>query len=210
MTHTPRVYGKRHGSQGLFRQGLAGLILAAVVLAFLSPRAALAVPPKYFTVENPRLEMQDGNITVKLGIGVDNPIGLFEMLKDGASVELVVNAKLERVRTLWTNVAVAELELLSSLQHNPLTREFSLYMPGVEKPLLDKNLDRLITATWQKFEVPFGPVSILNGEEKDSEYRITLTLRLQHAKPPPWLAKSFMIWSKDILDPEKVVIGFRH
>lgn len=183
-------------------------LTASVLLSLLFPCVSFAVPPKYFDVENPRVQTTGGNITVSLSIGVDNPTGLFEMLKDGASVELLVNAKLERVRTFWTNVPLAEMDVLSSLQHNPLTREFSLYMPGHDKPLLDKNLDRLLAATWEKFALLFGPVTLLDGEEKDTEYRITLTLKLQHAKPPPWLVKGFMVWSKDILDPEKVVLNF--
>jgi hypothetical protein len=183
---------------------------AVIVLTLLLPCASFAVPPKYFEVGNPRLETKNGMITVKLAIGVDNPTGLFEMLKDGAAVELLINAKLERVRTLWTNVTLAETDILSSLQHNPLTREFSLYMPGGGKPLLDKSLDKLLAATWEKFEILFGPVTLLDGEGKDTEYRMTLTLSLQHAKAPPWLGKGFMIWSKDILDPEKVVLDFRY
>lgn len=193
---------------------LSRLILAGgaafISLVLLFPCVSFAMPPKYFEVENLRLETKDGNITVRLSIGVDNPTGLFEMLKDGAFVELLVNAKLERLRTFWTNVTLAEKDILSSLQHNPLTRELSLYMPEGDKPLLDKNLDRLLAATWEKFEIPFGPVTLLDGEDKDTEYRITLTLKLQHAKPPPWLAKGFMVWSKDILDPEKVVLNFRY
>lgn len=179
-----------------------------LLLAFLCPCASRAVPPRYFKIENQHIEMREGEITVKLSIGVDNPSGLFEMLKDGASVELLVNAKLERERALWTNLVLADLDLISLLQHNPLTREFSLYMPGENKPLLDKNLDRLLDATWEKFAFPLGPVSLLDGNEKNTEYKIILTLRLQHAKPPPWLAKGFMLWSKDILDPEKIVLGF--
>lgn len=204
-----RAYGSIF-SHALFSRAMTIRAAALIMVALLLPCAAFAVPPKYFDVENPRLETKDGTITVRLAIGVDNPTGLFEMLKDGASVELLINAKLERVRTLWTNVTLAEMDVLSSLQHNPLTREFSLYMPGGDKPLLDKNLDRLLAATWEKFVILFGPVSLLDGEEKGTEYRITLTLKLQHAKPPPWLAKGFMVWSKDILDPEKVVLDFTY
>lgn len=183
---------------------MAGLLLAA-----LFPCAARAVPPRYFTVGNPHLEVAQGGIEVRLAIGVDNLTGFYEMLKDGASVELTANARLERVRSLWTNVLLAETEVASSLQHNPLTREFSLYMPGEEKPLLDKNLERLLAATWSKFGFPVAPLSLLDGE-KGSEYRILVILRLQHAKPPPWLAKSFMLWSKEILDPEKITLDFHY
>lgn len=196
--------GSRLSGGSLLRL-LTGLFVAVVFLSGVPP--VHAVPPKYFEVSAPRLEIASGDITVKLSISVDNMTGLFEMLKDGASVELVVNAKLERVRTLWTNVTLAEVELFSSLQHNPLTREFSLYMPGEANPMLDRNLDRLLAATWEKFSATLASVDILDGD-KGSEYQVILTLNLQHAKPPPWLARNFTFWSKTILEPEKVILPF--
>ncbi|MCC8193821.1 MAG: DUF4390 domain-containing protein [Deltaproteobacteria bacterium] len=198
------VNGVRRGLIRLTREAALGLLC---VLAISLP--SLAVPPKYFDITNARVDVASGDIVVGLSIGVDNVTGLYEMLKDGASVELVVNASLERPRTLWTNVSLAEVELFSSLQHNPLTREFSLFMPGETKPMLDKNLDRLLDATWRKFAFTLGSVGILDGDN-GTDYRITLTLNLQHAKPPPWLAKDFMFWSKKILDPEKVVLPFTY
>lgn len=192
-----------------FRRFLALFAVAAVMVGSLAAHPAQAVPPKYFDVSDAHITIESGVIIAKLAVTVDNATGLFEMLKDGASVELEVNTKLERVRTLWTNVTLAEASFFSTLQHNPLTREFSLYMPGETTPLLDRNLDRLLAATWQKFTAPAGSVNDLDGE-KDSEYRVTLTLNLQHAKPPPWLAKNFVFWSKKILDPETVELPFRY
>lgn len=183
---------------------------AGALIALFAPSLARAVPPKYFVVADPRLEVQDNGVAVKLGVGCDNLVGLFEMLKDGASVELLLSAKLERLRTFWTNVTVAEQEWVSSLQHNPLTREFALCMPGETRPLLDKQLDRLLAATWSKLVIRFEPLSIFDGEEKNTEYAITLILNLQHAKPPPWLAKNFMFWSKNVLEPEKITLPFTY
>ncbi|MDR3073799.1 MAG: DUF4390 domain-containing protein [Deltaproteobacteria bacterium] len=189
---------------------LRGALFALFLAPCAAPFSATAVPPKYFMLDAPRVAVEDGIITARLGIGLDNLAGLFAMLKDGASVELLVGAKLERARLFWKNVVIAEVELVSSLQHNPLTREFSLYLPGETKPLLDKNLDRLLAATWRKFSVRFGPTGILKNEEKDTEYRVVLTLSLQHAKPPPWLIKNFMVWSRDIVDPETIILPFRY
>lgn len=200
--HTPR--GARHSRPRAMR--LAVLVLAGAFFLWTASPVA-AVPPKYFNVTDARLETASGEIVASLSITVDNVLGLYEMLKNGATVELVVKANLERVRTLWTNVSLAEMELFSTLQHNPLTREFALYMPGETKPMLDKNLDRLLSATWHKFSLSFGSLNILDGDE-DSEYRVTLALSLQHAKPPPWLAKNFMFWSKDIVESETVELPF--
>lgn len=184
-----------------------GLVCAFVLVAQVAP--VRAVPPKYFDILNAALSTASNEITVNASITVDNVTGLYAMLKDGATVELLVNAKLERERTLWTNVTLAELNLVSTLQHNPLTREFVLFMPGATAPMLDKNLDRLLAATWQKYRVHFGPTAILDGEN-GSEYRVVLALNLQHAKPPPWLAKDFMLWSKKIVEPETITLPFRY
>ncbi|MDL2210118.1 DUF4390 domain-containing protein [Desulfovibrio sp. OttesenSCG-928-O18] len=192
--------------RGFFR---AFCVLGALAALF-APSVAFSVPPKYFMITEQRVETQDGQITAKCNIGFDNVVGLFEMLKDGASLELVVKAKLERVRSFWTNVSLAEKELVSALQHNPLTREFALHMPGEESPLLDKNLDRLLAATWNKFAVAFGSLTLLDGEGKDLEYQIVLTFSLQHAKPPPWLVKNFMLWSKSVVDPETITLPFSY
>lgn len=193
-------------TRGFVRRNFSGVLLGAI-LALLAAGIAQAVPPKYFDVSDAHLEISNDAITARVSVGVDNLTGLYEMLKDGATVELVITARLERVRTLWTNVLLADAQCFSTLQHNPLTREFSLYMPGEEKPTLDKQLERLLAATWARLAVDFGPPDILDGE-KDSTYRVTLKLMLQHAKPPPWLAKNFMLLSKDIVDPETVVLEF--
>ncbi len=181
-----------------------GLLCAGILAA-----PVFALPPKYFDVLDATLTTDSGEITAKLAISVDNVAGLYAMLKDGASVELLVTAKLERERTFWTNATLAAMDLVSTLQHNPLTREFALYMPGAAAPMLDRNLDRLLAATWQKYSVTFGPTSILDGAN-GTRYRVVLTLKLQHAKPPPWLAKDFMLWSKTIVEPETITLPFRH
>ena len=192
---------------GFFRAlRLPSLSLLCVLLLALP---ATGAPPKYFETTKPHIALTSGEIVLSLSIDVDNVTGLYEMLKDGASVELVVSIKLERPRTFWTNVLLAETEMLSSLHHNPLTREFALYMPGETKPLLDKNLNRLLDATWRKFSANLGPVNILDGE-KGTDYQVTLALNLQHAKPPPWLAKDFILWSKKIVEPESLVLHFTH
>lgn len=192
-------------------RGIYGrIVLAGTLFALLAPCLALAVPPRYFVITEPRIETASGVITVKLGISCDNALGLFEMLKDGASLELAVSTRIERVRGWWTNETVLERELVSSLRHNPLTREFALQMPGEAQPLLDKNLLRLLQATWSKFEIRLAPLTILDGEEKDSEYKIILDLTLRHAKVPPWLEKNFMFWSRNVLDPETITLPLRH
>lgn len=195
-----------HAIRGIFRL----IPLLGLLCALLAPFPARAVPPRDIIVVNPRIETANGDIRVFLSIDFDNVTGLYEMLKDGAAVDLVINAKIERVRAFWTNVVIMEEEFVSSLEHNPLTREISLFMPGETNPLLDKNLDRLLAATWNKLELNLGPLSMLDGNDKDTEFRVTLALSLQHAKVPPWLAKNFMFWSRNVTETETVKLYFRH
>ena len=147
---------------------------------------------------------------VKTGISVDNVAGLYEMLKDGASLQLEVDVKLERVRSLWSNVTLAEKKLVSPLRHNPLTREFMLIMPSGDKPLLDKNLERLLAATWHKFQIDVGPVDLLREAEPGSAYRILLTISLRHAEVPPWLAKNYVLWSWNVVEPVNITMPFHY
>lgn len=199
----------RRAASRLFRAALVAAFLCVVCFwATLPPLRAFAVPPKYFILDNPRVEIASGDIRVLVGVDFDNITGLFEMLKDGAAVELVASVVVERVRVFWTNVLVSEAEFVSPLEHNPLTREFSIQMPGMDKPLLDKRLDRLLAATWKKLEMDLGPLSQL--EKKDTEYRVTLALALRHAKVPPWLARNFMFWSRNVTETETVKLYFTY
>ncbi len=197
MPETARIYSR------LYRA-----LLSAGILLLLSWHHAFALPPQHFVIQPPAIETRTGSIVVRLGISVDNVDGLYEMLKDGASFQLVVDAKLERVRTFWTNVLLSEKQQVSILRHNPLTREFMLYMPGEEKPLLDKNLERLLAATWHKYQVNVGPVGLLRQAEAGSAYQILLNIALRHAEVPPWLAKNYVLWSWNVVDPVNITLPF--
>ncbi len=177
-------------------------------LALLCAGEASALPPQHFVIQSPVIETRTGSILVKLGVSVDNVDGLYQMLKDGASFQLVVDAKLERVRGFWTNVLLSEKRQVSLLRHNPLTREFMLFMPGEEKPLLDKNLERLLAATWHKYQINVGPVDLLRQAEPGAAYQILLTVALRHAEVPPWLTKNYVLWSWNVVDPVNMTLPF--
>ena len=186
------------------------VLLLAALFALLAVEVAHAVPPKYFELTSPSLAVSSGSIIAKADISVDNLRGLFDMLKDGAAIELKVKATFVRERTLWANVAISEKELVYVLRHNPLTREFAMFVPGRPQPMLDKNLNRLLKATWSKFQVDFGPLSMLEKQEDPVRYKAVLVMTLQHAEVPPWLAKQFVLWSKNIVEPETVTLPFSY
>ena len=186
------------------------VLVLALALSLFAAGYASAVPPKYFELSSPSISASTGAIIAKVSISVDNLRGLFDMLKDGATLELRINAAFERVRTLWTNVTIYEKEYVYILRHNPLTREFAMFVPNEPQPLLDKNLNRLLFATWSKFQVDFGPPSLLENPGSDTEYKALLAITLQHVDVPPWLAKNFVLWSKNVVAPETVTLPFRH
>lgn len=200
-----RASGSPRASSRIFRDFL-GVTLALACLCALSFADAFAATPKNFVLNAPEMETDSGEVIVKLGVGVDSIEGLRDMLKDGAIMELSITAKLLRVRGFLPNVTLSEQVFVSPLRHNPLTREFSLAMPGAEQAIVDKNLTRLVAATWQKLQFSLGPASLMT--EPDSEYRIVLDFSLRHTEVPPWLAKAFLFWSWDVVEPESLAISF--
>lgn len=186
----------------------AAAILAVALWCLTAPVSGWTMPPEHFVTKGLTMETRTGTIVVRVGISVDNEAGLHDMLKDGASVQLTAELQLERLRSLWTNVTLAEQTYTSMLRHNPLTREFLLYMPGETTPVADRNLSRLLAATWHKLSFPLGPVDLLRQAEAGSQYRISVYLTLRHTEVPPWLAKAFVFWSKEVVEPVTLAIPF--
>lgn len=180
--------------------------LTLFILLCCAPARAAA--PKYFSLGEPLLSVEDGGVTLSLSIGVDSTEGLRDMLRDGAIMELAVKTAIVRPRTLLPNVAIRESVFTSLLRYNPLTREFSLTMPGADQAILDKNLGRLLEATWKKFTVFLGEPAMFQGEEPGSAYRLVLDFSLRHTEVPPWLAKAFIFWSWDVVEPERLTLSF--
>jgi hypothetical protein len=203
-TGTPSMFPLRFpgGALRLFS------LLCLLCLILPTPFQARAETPRSFVLNAPVLETDSGDVIIRLGVSVDSLEGLRDMLKDGAIMELAIKARLARTRTFLPNVTLSEVELASPLRHNPLTREYSLTMPGAGQAIVDKNLPRLLAATWQKIAFSMGSVSLFQEADAGSEYRITLTLSLRHTEVPPWLAKAFIFWSWDVVDPETLTITF--
>jgi hypothetical protein len=154
------------------------------------------------------MDVRAGVLIVRVSISVDNEPGLAAMLKDGASVQLTADLRLERLRTLWTNVTLAEKSYASILRHNPLTREFMLYMPEESSAMTDRNLARLLAETWYKLDFPLIDIDTLRRQDPGHEYRISLFLTLRHTEIPPWLSNAFAFWFKDVVEPVTLTIPF--
>ena len=126
-------------------------------------------------------------------------------------LQLGVTVTISRKRSWWSNVELAHREYRSVISHDPLSREFVLELPtgGEEKTLRDKNLTRLLHASWRKLSLYVAPLRTLRAEGSGEEFVIAFEVSLQHTEVPPWLEKSSIFWSSDVVPPEKRELPFR-
>ena len=209
MRHTvfePTSLWKRENRAAFLRV----LPLFFAVLFLLSCFPALALPPQKFQIAPPSVSTLNSELFLNLSLTVDNEDGLHDLLKDGAVLQLGVSVAMTRKRSWWANVDIAEHEYTSLIYHDPLTRDFVMSFPTREgeKTLRDKNLTRLIFSSWRNLSLPVVPLRTLYNEGSEEEFVISLTISLQHTEVPPWLEKSFVFWSSDVVPQEKFSLPF--
>lgn len=149
-------------------------------------------------------------LSVALSLNVDNEDGLRDMLKDGAVLALSIATTLERKRSWWSNEVIASTEFVSTILHDPLTRDFIVLIPEEQdrKQIRDKNLTRLLHTTWQTLSLPVLSLTDLLLQEQEAEYSLILDISLQHTEVPPWLENNLMFWSSKVVPSEKIVLPF--
>ena len=181
-----------------------------VLLSFLVALPCFAAPPQSFVVQGPSTVVKQHRLFVDLAVTVDDEEGLRNMLKDGAVLALGIAVTVERIRSWWGDELVFEDNYTSTILHDPLTRNFVVELPEQDenKQYPDKNLTRLLHATWRKLSIPLVFMERLYVDEPGSEYRITLALSLQHAEVPPWLEKSLVFWSSNVVPKEKFTMSY--
>ena len=181
---------------------LAFLLLCAGLCTCFTSQAKAA--PQQFVMAPPATRVDGDTLRVDLSLTVDDEDGLRDLLKDGAVLALTVSLEMDRSRSWWTNAAVVSKSYTSNIRHDPLTRDFVLTLPteGGEKQLRDKNLTRLLHNSWRKLSFPLTSLQVLQEQGQDEEYNIILKVQLQHTEVPPWLEKSIVFWSADIV-PEQ-------
>lgn len=108
--------------------------LLVMVLILVMPAKGDAAPPKRFEIQTFSLVTTNNTLTVDLALSVDDEEGLYNLLKDGAVVELGIDIRVERKREWWSNATIASLRYTSVIRHDPLTREFFLTMPSGTLP----------------------------------------------------------------------------
>ncbi len=205
--HTPAFSSPRHGLRAAASRVLPSLLL---VFALFFSFPAMALPPQKLLMAPPAFSVNNGELFVNLSLTVDNEDGLRDLLKDGAVLQLGLDVSMNRKRSWWTDVEVAGHEYACVIRHDPLTRDFVISLPTKEgeKTLRDKNLTRLLHATWRKLSLPVVPLQALHAQGSDEEFVISLTISLRHTEVPPWLEKSFIFWSSDVVPQEKRSLPF--
>ena len=193
------------------KQGTVRLLPALVVALLLLCAPAMALPPQKLMLAPPATSLRGGDIFLNLSLTVDNEDGLRDLLKDGAVLQLGITVTVSRKRSWWSNVELAHREYRSVIRHDPLSREFVLELPSdsEEKTLRDKNLTRLLHASWRKLSLYVAPLRALRAEGSGEEFVIAFEASLQHTEVPPWLEKSSIFWSSDVVPPEKRELPFR-
>ncbi len=186
----------------------AWLLALALVLLIWPVRAALPAAPQSFVHDTPIFLHDNGELLLKMSVNVDDTDGLMYMLKDGASIKLDIKSLVELPRAILSNIAVAEHTFSSTLRHDPLTREFLLTLPGEEHPRRDLNLARLLDSAWKNLRIDLASLATLRAKGPDKVFQISVTLSLRHTEVPPWLAKTVMFWSWDIVPPETITLEY--
>lgn len=181
--------------------------IAMLLTCLLHTQIVFALPPQRFVIQQPETAIEGGMLYVKLSLNVDNEDGLRDMLKDGAVLELSISTNLERKRW-WSNEEIASTEFLATILHDPLTRDFIVLLPDAEgqKQVRDKNLTRLLHATWRSLLLPILSLTDLLLQEQDAEYFLVLNVSLQHAEVPPWLENNLVFWSSKVVPSEKIIL----
>lgn len=184
------------------------LALGIFCFSFAFPDSGQAAPPKRFDIQTFSLSTTDSTLSINLALALDDEDGLYNILKDGAVVELGIDLDIQRKREWWSNADIASFRYTSVIRHDPLTREFYLLMPNADQPLKDRNLTRLLANSWQKLSLPLIPLSLIELEGRNQTYVISCSIALNHIETPPWLAQNSVFWSAEIIPPVNISLEY--
>lgn len=189
-------------------KALLTIMVTMGLFTALLPHPCQAAPPKRFDIQTFSLSTTEETLSIDLALALDDEDGLYNILKDGAVVELGIDLDIQRKREWWSNADIASFRYTSVIRHDPLTREFYLMMPGSEQPLKDRNLTRLLANSWQKLKLPLIPLSLIELEGRNQTYIISCSIALNHIETPPWLAQNSVFWSAEIIPPVSISLEY--
>lgn len=181
------------------------LLLCALFSALAAPDPAGAAPDN-FVHGRTALVRSGGMLTLSLPLSVDNEDALSALLRDGASIELLVKVEIQRQRTLWFNENIFAASFSWVLRYDPLARDFRMTQPLGGQNMQDKNLRTLLGRTWKALRLPLVELASLQGGEA---YTVKADFSLRHTALPPWLDRTLVFWNKDVVNPDSIELEYK-
>ena len=179
------------------------VFLVCMLSCFIMQPSAKAATTQSFSMFEPSIVFDASGVVLQVACVVDNEEAIRTMLKDGAVLSLAINVNIEGQRSWWLNKEIADQNFVSTIRHNALTREYSVTLPQPDgdATLHDRNLTRLLHATWRKLAISILSEEAVKQLDADREYAITVVAEVIHAEVPPWLQNSMGFWSAEVIGP---------
>lgn len=170
----------------------AGIVLAVLILTLLaSGGSALA---QSLSLTPPSLANQDGQVTARFGVVVEEKPILKGELMDGAVLVLKCSVRLVKPSDYWLDHEIAETGFQSRISYDALTREFVLTRPEGGSPLRNKDLGAVLDEGWGAIETPLGAWSQL---ERGRKYSLKLSTSMNQEDAPEGVMRFIYFWSWD-------------
>lgn len=150
-----------------------------------------------FIVKGFSLGGTDTRLEINLQLLLKEEANLANMLRDGAKMEMTCQVQFLRKRSFWSDEALAENTIHSRLRHDPLLREF-VVSTGETAATRGEDFHRLMEETWGNLSIPLENPG---GLVQDEDYLVKVTVSLKHSEMPPWLTRSILFWSDEIIPP---------
>jgi hypothetical protein len=176
------------------------LALVAAVLLWAAPARAQELVLRNLVIDN-----QAGNITVRIGVGIDEVEEVSEGLMEGAVLGLDCRAELTRDRSFWTDAVEARGAYLSRVSYDALSKEYVLKAPGLKQPLRGTDLQPLLVRGWGEIAMDLGSWKIL---ERGKRYRLELSISLERLDVPGWLKSALFFWPWDAAPSMQYSVDF--
>ncbi len=187
----------KEGPCPLPRRCLPAILAAAAFLCFLGLSPLTCRAEQNFLLKGFSLGGTDKVLEVNLRLTVSEEQNLAYMLRDGAKMEMTCQVQFFRTRSFWSNQLLTESIVYNRLSYDLLLREFVLSTEGVP-PTRNESFRRLMAETWGNLTIPLENPG---GLEQDQDYLVKVTVGLKHTEMPPWLTRSILFWSDEIISP---------
>lgn len=152
------------------------------------------------------LDNQEGNITVRFGLDINEIAEIEESLRNGSDLGLLIRAKVSRRKVFLPDKAVVRAVFLSVLRRDELADEYIIEMPG-DDVRRSKNLQLLLDDAWKSFSLVIGPWRKL---EPGHDYVMSLEISVKRREVPDWLRYAVFFWNWDVVPEAGYRLNFRY